>query len=70
MIVIVGWPRPDAARPVPLHRQQAFADTAQPGLPVTEAVAERCLSLPIFPELTAAQQERVIHTLSAVVDEA
>ena len=42
--------------PVPLHQQKAFADL--PGrpdtLPVTESVAARCLSLPIFPELEDA----------------
>ncbi len=45
--------------PVPLHRQQAFADTTQPSLPVTETTASRCLSLPIFPEMTASQIEAV-----------
>jgi dTDP-4-amino-4,6-dideoxygalactose transaminase len=41
--------------PVPLHQQKAFADTRQPVLPVTEATAQRCLSLPIFPEMTEPQ---------------
>ena len=41
--------------PVPLHRQKAFADTDQGSLPVTEACAQRCLSLPIFPEMTSEQ---------------
>ncbi len=45
--------------PVPLHRQKAFSDTAQPELPVTEATAERCLSLPIFPEMSTAQIDAV-----------
>jgi dTDP-4-amino-4,6-dideoxygalactose transaminase len=45
--------------PIPLHRQKAFADTPQPALPVTEATAERCLSLPIFPEMTEQQIETV-----------
>ncbi len=49
--------------PVPLHRQKAFADTAQPELPVTEATARRCLSLPIFPEMT----EQQIAAVSAAV---
>ena len=46
--------------PVPLHRQKAFADTEQPSLPITEATSERCLSLPIFPEMTEAQIETVV----------
>jgi dTDP-4-amino-4,6-dideoxygalactose transaminase len=45
--------------PVPLHRQKAFADMPQPALPVTEKTAERCLSLPIFPEMTEQQIETV-----------
>jgi dTDP-4-amino-4,6-dideoxygalactose transaminase len=46
--------------PVPLHRQKAFAQAcAGLSLPVTEQTAERCLSLPIFPEMTEAQVEAV-----------
>ena len=38
--------------PVPLHRQPAFRDGAiAHELPQAEHVAERCLSLPMFPEL-------------------
>jgi dTDP-4-amino-4,6-dideoxygalactose transaminase len=49
--------------PVPLHRQKAFADTAQPELPVTEACASRCLSFPIFPEMSAQQVESVCEAI-------
>ena len=49
--------------PVPLHRQKAFADTVQPELPVTEDTAGRCLSFPIFPEMTEAQIERVCEVI-------
>lgn len=45
--------------PVPLHRQQAFKDTQQPVLAVTESTAQRCLSLPIFPEMSEQQIETV-----------
>jgi len=45
--------------PIPLHQQKAFADTAHPVLPVTESTASRCLSLPIFPEMTGPQIETV-----------
>jgi dTDP-4-amino-4,6-dideoxygalactose transaminase len=38
--------------PVPLHQQKVFADIAAgQRFPVTEDVASRCLSLPIYPEL-------------------
>jgi dTDP-4-amino-4,6-dideoxygalactose transaminase len=45
--------------PIPLHRQKAFGHTEQPELPVTERTASRCLSLPIFPEMTEQQIETV-----------
>ncbi len=45
--------------PVPLHQQQAFADTDQPVLPIAEDCARRCLSLPIFPEMTEQQIDTV-----------
>jgi dTDP-4-amino-4,6-dideoxygalactose transaminase len=47
--------------PVPLHRQNIFrSDYAKLSLPVAESVAERCLSLPIYPELTRQQIETVV----------
>lgn len=48
--------------PLPLNRQPAVAD---PGckLPVTEAVCDQILSLPMHPYLEAEQQERVVEAL-------
>jgi hypothetical protein len=40
--------------PFPLHQQKAFSDTPQADLPITETTASRCLSFPIFPEMTEA----------------
>lgn len=47
--------------PVPMHKQEAFAPHCGRSmtLPVTEDVAARCLSLPIFPELTDAEVQRI-----------
>jgi dTDP-4-amino-4,6-dideoxygalactose transaminase len=48
--------------PIPIHRQPAYAGLG-PGhgsLPVTEQIADEILSLPIYPELTPAQAERVV----------
>lgn len=49
--------------PVPLHQQEAFADTEQPKLPVTEEISRRCLSFPVFPEMTEQQVETVCEAI-------
>ncbi len=47
--------------PIPVHLQPAYRDLgyAAGDFPVAEAVAGEVLSLPIFPEMTDAQQEEV-----------
>ncbi len=52
--------------PHPLHLQPAFASLAyRPGsMPVSEAASAQVLSLPIFPELTAAQQESIVQAIA------
>jgi dTDP-4-amino-4,6-dideoxygalactose transaminase len=47
--------------PVPLHQQKAYASLGYKpeDLPVCTRVAAEILSLPMFPQLTAQQQERV-----------
>lgn len=51
--------------PVPLHLQPAYADLGyrRGDLPVTEAVADTCLSLPLYPEMTTVQQDRVVELI-------
>ncbi len=48
--------------PVPIHRTAAYAELGQgPGsLPVSEGLAERICSLPIFPGMSAAELEQVV----------
>ncbi len=45
--------------PIPLHQQKAFADAPRVSLPVTEETSRRCLSFPVFPEMTEEQIETV-----------
>lgn len=55
--------------PTPIHLTEAYAGLGhQRGeFPVTEAAAGRILSLPMFPHLTAEQQERVAGELRLVL---
>jgi dTDP-4-amino-4,6-dideoxygalactose transaminase len=57
----------DLIYPVPLHLQPCFAGLgyAKGAFPVAERVAETCISLPIFPELTDVQVQSVIDAVNA-----
>jgi dTDP-4-amino-4,6-dideoxygalactose transaminase len=48
--------------PLPLHRQGLYHDLgmAEGTLPIAEAAGREVLSLPMFPELTEAQQEEIV----------
>jgi len=52
--------------PIPIHRQAVYRDRfADISLPVTEALATQVLSLPMYPELTEAQIDRICAVLLA-----
>jgi dTDP-4-amino-4,6-dideoxygalactose transaminase len=54
--------------PVPLHQQEVFAaDCAGVRLPVVEKAAAEVLSLPMYPELTEEQIDRVCRTVLDVL---
>jgi len=52
--------------PIPLHLQKAYTalNYAQGDFPVAEMVADRIVSLPMFPQLTAEQQGRIVDECS------
>jgi dTDP-4-amino-4,6-dideoxygalactose transaminase len=57
--------------PVPLHLQDAYAPLGigRGSLPVAERCAEEIISLPMFPELTPADIQRVVSSMAALVQE-
>jgi len=61
----------DIHYPLPSHLQPACSDLglSAGSLPVTEALAGRILSLPMYPELPIEQIERVAKTVSRLVSE-
>ena len=53
--------------PIPLHRQDVFAAAYQDvSLPVAEETAARCMSLPVFPEMTEQQVREVVKVIKGV----
>jgi dTDP-4-amino-4,6-dideoxygalactose transaminase len=57
--------------PVPLHQQKAYAHLGYRAgdFPVTERLAPHIVSLPMFPQLTSEQMERVVASVSVAVSE-
>ena len=55
--------------PIPLHEQACFKYLGydKGSLPVTERAAAEVLSLPIFPELTLAEQEYTVESLAEIM---
>lgn len=53
--------------PVPLHLQPAFRALGYGAgdFPVAERLADSILSIPMYPEMTAAQQRRIVETIGA-----
>jgi dTDP-4-amino-4,6-dideoxygalactose transaminase len=56
--------------PIPLHLQAAYAylDHAEGEFPHAEAKAKQIVSLPVYPELTDAQQDRIVEGVAAFLD--
>jgi dTDP-4-amino-4,6-dideoxygalactose transaminase len=52
------------------HRQPAYADRAHPPLPVTERLTDATLILPVFHQMTADEQDRVVDAVLSAAREA
>ncbi|WP_310424790.1 DegT/DnrJ/EryC1/StrS family aminotransferase [Chamaesiphon sp. VAR_48_metabat_135_sub] len=55
--------------PLPLHLQEVYRDLGYPAgsFPVTELVSHQVLSLPMFPEITPEEQQRVVYALKDAI---
>jgi dTDP-4-amino-4,6-dideoxygalactose transaminase len=55
--------------PIPIHLQDAYASLGhrRGSFPVAELAADEILSLPIYPQLTEAQQDEVIEAVLAAL---
>ena len=53
--------------PIPPHRQQAYASLGwgEGAFPVSERIHREVLSLPVGPQMTDEQQDRVIEAIAA-----
>jgi len=56
--------------PVPVHQQKYFQKMCdEQSLPVTEQAAKNILSLPMYPELTATEQQKVVNAIQNYFEE-
>ncbi len=54
--------------PIPIHKQEVYSRYPTPGgLPVSEALAERVMSLPMHPYLSADMQDQIIAAIGAFI---
>ena len=55
--------------PIPIHLQPAYncLGYKEGDLPVTESLCKEVLSLPIFPELTFDQQDKVVASIGQLI---
>ena len=54
--------------PIPLHLQKVYENLGykKGAFPVTETAADEVLSLPMFPDLSPEEQEKVAYALKAI----
>jgi dTDP-4-amino-4,6-dideoxygalactose transaminase len=51
--------------PIPIHRQRVFKNLGYKigDFPVTERLAEQIISMPMYPELSVSQRDRVVEAV-------
>lgn len=56
--------------PIPLHLQEAYAylDHAEGEFPQAEGKAKQMVSLPVYPELTDAQQDHIVRSVASFLE--
>ena len=50
-----------------IHREKPYAETARFPLPVSEDAQDRTILLPLYPQMTEAEQDQVIGALQQAV---
>jgi dTDP-4-amino-4,6-dideoxygalactose transaminase len=57
--------------PVPVHLQKAYRHLRYRvgDFPMAERIARECITLPLYPEMTGAQQDQVIEALTEILNE-
>lgn len=45
--------------PIPCHKQSVFTPSGQPSLPNSEYISAHCVSVPLYPELTESEIEKI-----------
>jgi dTDP-4-amino-4,6-dideoxygalactose transaminase len=50
-----------------IHREKPYARTARFPLPVSERAQDRTILLPLYPQMTEAEQDRVVGALREAV---
>jgi dTDP-4-amino-4,6-dideoxygalactose transaminase len=57
--------------PIPIHLQPAYVHLEHQlgDFPVTEHAARHCLSLPMYPELRQAEQQRIVQSLKETIEQ-
>ena len=54
--------------PIPIHKQKAFIGQKNESLPISESFTQSIVSLPLYPELTESEIDRITKTINSYED--